>query len=132
MTPRTLALGLAVLSLGCAETVRPVLGGLKIGAAASPFHMPVLEDQELPFEYPPDAWRRGVGGEVVVRIRITETGRVDSVLLVKSSGHASLDSAAVAGALKLRYRPARQAEQAVAVWGTLPVRFPLPEEVRSP
>lgn len=126
------ALALTVLSASCAEGVRPVLGGLKIGSAAHSFHMPVLEDQKLPIEYPRDAWAAGVGGEVLLRIRITEEGAVDSVLVMRSAGHPSLDSAAVAGALRLRYRPARQGKEAVAVWGTLPVRFPMPEGVPSP
>lgn len=126
------ALALTVLSTSCAEGVRPVLGGLKIGSAAHSFHMPVLEDQKLPIEYPRDAWAAGVGGEVLLRIRITEEGAVDSVLVMRSAGHPSLDSAAVAGALRLRYRPARQGKEAVAVWGTLPVRFPMPEGVPSP
>ncbi len=126
------ALALTLLPASCAEGVRPVIGGLKIGSATQSFHMPVLEEQKLPIEYPRDAWAAGVGGEVLLRIRITEQGAVDSVLVVRSAGHRSLDSAAVAGALKLRYRPARQGKEAVAVWGTLPVRFPMPEGVPSP
>lgn len=126
--PVLLVMAAALLGLGCGEAVRPVLGNLKIGAAASPFHMPVLENEKPPFEYPRDAWRQGVGGEAVLRIHITRKGTVDSVLLVRSAGHPSLDSAAVAGALKLRYRPAKQGTEPVAVWGTLPVRFPMPEE----
>lgn len=123
---------LILFPASCAEGVRPALGGLKIGSATQSFHMPVLEEQKLPIEYPRDAWAAGVGGEVLLRIRITEEGAVDSVLVVRSAGHRSLDSAAVAGALKLRYRPARQGKEAVAVWGTLPVRFPMPEGVPSP
>ena len=112
---------------GCADTVRPVLGGLKIGNAKGPFHVPVLETEPLPFEYPVDAWEQGVGGETVLKIHIAAHGGVDSVRVEKSSGHAALDSAAVAGALRLRYRPARQGEEAVGVWGYLPVRYPMPE-----
>ena len=126
--PARVALGLALLSLGCADTVRPVLGGLRIGGAGGPFRMPVLENEELPFGYPADAWAQGIGGETVLRIHISERGAVDSVRIVQSSGHSSLDSAAVAGALKLRYRPARQGDDEVGVWGTLPVRYPMPEK----
>lgn len=126
-----LALG-APLLLGCAESVRPVLGGLKIGMRGGAFRTPVLESESLPFTYPRDAWERGIGGETTLRIHITRRGRVDSAYVVRSSGHRSLDSAAVAGALELRYRPARQGEERVDVWAILPVRYPLPERAGEP
>lgn len=118
----------AALCLGCADTVRPVLGGLKIGAAPTPFQMPVLQNEKVPFEYPREAWERGVGGETVLRIHISPQGTVDSAEVLRSSGQRSLDSAAVAGALRLRYRPAKQGDEPVAVWGILPVRYPMPSE----
>jgi len=116
---------------GCADTVRPVLGGLKIGNAKGPFHVPVLETEPLPFEYPADAWEQGVGGETMLKIHIATHGGVDSVRVERSSGHAGLDSAAIAGALQLRYRPARQGDEAVGIWGYLPVRYPMPEKADS-
>jgi TonB family protein len=125
-----LLFGLGLAAAGCSEAVRPVLGGLKIGAAAGPFHMPVLDSDELPFKYPVDAWERGVGGETLLKIHIAASGWVDSVRVAKSSGHGSLDSAAVAGARLLHYRPARHGDEAVAVWGYLPVRYPMPERAR--
>lgn len=131
--PRLLAI-LPLLAgpwLGCADTVKPVLGGLKIGSAASPFHPPALTGDGMPFEYPEDAWDQGVGGETVLRIHISSGGAVDSARVVRSSGHRSLDSAAVAGALKLRYRPARHGDEPVPVWGILPVRYPMPERAAS-
>ena len=116
------------VSGGCADTVRPVLGGLKIGNANGPFHVPVLETEPLPFEYPVEAWDQGVGGETILKIHIASHGGVDSVRVEKSSGHSALDSAAIAGALQLRYRPARQGDEAVGIWGYLPVRYPMPEK----
>ena len=116
---------------GCADTVTPVLGGLKIGSANQPFYMPVMENEKMPFDYPRAAWEEGVGGETVLKIHISSSGAVDSARVLKSSGHTSLDSAAVAGALKLRYRPARQGDEPVPVWGTLPVRYPLPARARN-
>lgn len=122
-------LALAPGLLGCAENVRPVLGGLQLGRGAEAFHVPVLENERLPFEYPRSAWERGVGGRTLLRIHITAGGSVDSVQVARSSGDRALDSAAVAGARRLRYRPARKGETPVAVWGTLPVRYPMPERV---
>lgn len=119
---------LLVAAPGCADTVTPVLGGLKVGTTGGSFHMPVLESERTPFRYPPEAWREGVGGETRVRIRIDRRGRVDSAYVLDSSGHAALDSAALAGARKLEYRPARQGDRPVAVWAVLPVRYPMPAE----
>ncbi|MEJ2310966.1 MAG: energy transducer TonB [Gemmatimonadales bacterium] len=123
---------LGVLLAGCSETMRPVLGGLAVGEQGSAFHMPTLLNEQLPFEYPQDAWASRIGGETVLRIRISTAGAVDSVAVQKTSGHRSLDSAAVAGARELRYKPARQGERSVPVWATLPVRYPMPERNGEP
>ncbi|MEJ2340923.1 MAG: energy transducer TonB [Gemmatimonadales bacterium] len=123
---------LGVLLAGCSETMRPVLGGLAVGEQGSAFHMPTLLNEQLPFEYPQDAWASRIGGETVLRIRISTAGAVDSVAVQKTSGHRSLDSAAVAGARELRYNPARQGERSVPVWATLPVRYPMPERNGEP
>lgn len=126
-----LALATAISLAACADTVRPVLGGLKIGpAAAGPFTYPALLGEQPPFEYPEEAWARGVGGETLLKIHISRIGHVDSVYVARSSGDGALDSAAVAGARRLRYRPARQGEEPVAVWGLLPVQYPMPEAVK--
>ena len=123
---------LAALLAGCSETMRPVLGGLAVGDQGSAFHMPTLLNEQLPFEYPRDAWASRIGGETVLRIRISTAGAVDSVAVQKTSGHRSLDSAAVVGARELRYEPARQGEWPVPVWATLPVRYPMPERSGEP
>lgn len=111
---------------GCADTVKPVLGGLKLGVSGSSFHVPVMQNERPPFEYPRRAWEEGVGGETRVRIHITAQGRVDSAYVLESSGHPALDSAALAGARRLRYRPARMDDRPVSVWAVLPVRYPMP------
>lgn len=131
-SPRVgLALAVALSLAGCADTVRPVLGGLRIGPAASgPFTYPMLLGEQPPFRYPEDAWARGVGGETLLKIHISSIGHVDSVYVARSSGDPVLDSAAVAGARRLRYRPARQGEEPVAVWGLLPVQYPMPEAAK--
>ena len=122
----------ACLAVGCSETMRPVLGGLAVGEQGSALHMPALLNETLPFEYPQDAWESGIGGETVLRIRISTAGTVDSVAVQKGSGHRSLDSAAVAGARELRYEPARQGTKPIPVWATLPVRYPMPERNGAP
>jgi protein TonB len=60
---------------------------------------------------------------VAGRIHITEAGIVDSVELERSSGSVELDEIALSGARRLAYQPAKQGDQAVAVWAVLPIRF---------
>ncbi len=84
---------------------------------------PVPMYGNVPIEYPLEMWDEGVEGETVVRVRVNETGGVDSVEVVESSGHPQLDSAAVAGARELRFQPGRREGQRVEVWATVPVQF---------
>jgi len=118
---------IALAGAGCADTPRAV-GGLQLGVDDAPLRPPVRIDEGRAFEYPPDAWEDGVGGTAVLRLLISRRGTVDSVLLIGSSGHSSLDSAALASARRLRYRPAAQGGTPVEVWGRLPVVFPVPEQ----
>ncbi|WP_420461510.1 energy transducer TonB [Candidatus Palauibacter sp.] len=132
--PATATSGLAALAAlawlamaACAENVRPSLGGLRpdrLGDGS--FVTPVLLPPSAPFVYPPDAWERGVGGEALLRIHISRLGRVDSVEVMNSAGDSALDSAALASARRLRFRPARHGDTAIAIWGVLPVLYPLP------
>ncbi len=78
---------------------------------------------EIPIEYPLQMWDRGVEGETLLRVRVGDTGGVDSVEVVESSGYLSFDSAAVEGAHRLRFSPARQDGKRIEVWAHVPVRF---------
>lgn len=120
-------LAAAFLGAGCADTPR-VSGGLQLGVQDAPLRPPVRIDEDATFEIPPEAWEAGVGGTTVLRLLISRRGTVDSALVVESSGHRSLDSAALANARRLRYRPAAQGGEPVQVWGRLPVVFPIPEQ----
>lgn len=124
---RPVALVAALAVLGCADTVKPVLGGLKIGTVNAPLKYPVRVDSHR-FDYPTDAWDERVGGTVTLRLRISPTGAVDSAYVYESSGHPSLDSAAVADSRLLRYDPAEQEGEPIEVWAKLPIIYPLPEE----
>lgn len=78
---------------------------------------------EVPIEYPLQMWDQDMEGETLLRVRVGDTGGVDSVEVVESSGYASFDSAAVEGALRLRFTPARQNGERIEVWAQVPVRF---------
>lgn len=125
-TPAALLLAVPAAA-GCGDTVRPALGGLTIGRPGESFRMPVMQNDSPPFAHPDAAWEAGRGGVVVLRIHIDRTGSVDTSYVKESSGSAALDSAALADARRLRFRPARQGEDPVDVWASLPVRYPVPE-----
>lgn len=115
----TAVLGVLLLTAGC-------LGGADL-------ERPVLLHGEEPIEYPLELWDRGVEGELLLRVRVTEEGAVDSVEVVESSGNSGLDSAAVRGARDLRFEPGRKRGRTVPMWATLPVHFrknPPPDEPR--
>lgn len=112
---------------GCADTVHPGRAGLRLGLEEGPLRPPAAEEADV-FEFPRSAWEQGIGGTTVLRIMISADGTVDSAIVVESSGFRPLDSAAVANAAKLRYRPAEQGGEAVPIWGRLPVIYPLPGE----
>lgn len=126
-TPAVLVL-LAPAVMGCSDAVQPALGGLTIGRPGAAFEMPVMENEAPPFGYPDAAWESGAGGVVVLRIHIDRRGVVDSVYVKSGSGAAALDSAALQDARRLRFRPARQGDDPVDVWATLPVRYPAPQK----
>ena len=106
----TCSVGLsALLALGCG-------GG---GDVEEP--TPLYGD--VPIEYPVTLWDAEVEGETLLRVRVNETGNVDSVEVVEASGYPAFDSAAVRGALQLRYSPARRNGKRISVWAKVPVQF---------
>lgn len=78
---------------------------------------------QVPIEYPLHMWDQDMEGETLLRVRVDDTGVVDSVEVLTSSGYSSFDSAAVAGARALRFTPARRDGERIEVWAQVPVRF---------
>lgn len=88
---------------------------------------------DIPIEYPLHLWDQDMEGETLLRVRVTDTGAVDSVEVVESSGHADFDEAAVDGARSLRFTPARKDGERIRVWARVPVHFskrPMPDTLR--
>ena len=88
---------------------------------------------DVPIDYPIQLWDQDMEGQTLLRVRVSDTGAVDSVEVVGSSGYEAFDSAAVAGARDLRFSPARRNGARIGVWATVPVRFskrPRPDTVR--
>lgn len=71
---------------------------------------PVAVNADPAVQYPADLYDRRVEGDVVLRLFVDSSGRLspESTRVSESSGFAALDSAAVRGASRLRYAPARR------------------------
>ena len=88
---------------------------------------------DVPIDYPLQLWDQDMEGQTLLRVRVSDTGAVDSVEIAASSGYEAFDSAAVVGARTLRFNPARRDGERIEVWATVPVRFskrPRPDTAR--
>lgn len=119
-----------LVAAGCVDTPRAV-GGLQLGVNDAPLRAPIRIDSGAPFKFPDGAWQEGLEGTTVLKLLISRQGMVDSAMVLESSGHSSLDSAALAQASVLRFEPAAQGGDPVQVWGRLPVIFPRADEMES-
>ncbi|MXW17468.1 MAG: energy transducer TonB [Gemmatimonadetes bacterium] len=78
---------------------------------------------ESPVEYPLELWDQDIEGSTLVRVLVNEEGGVDSAMVMESSGHSELDSAAVQGALAMEFDPATREGEPLRVWARVPVHF---------
>lgn len=93
------------------------------GCGQAEIEPPVPLYGEEPVLYPEELWDQGLEGTTLLRLRVTDTGAVDSVEVAESSGFEGLDEAAVAGARDLRFQPGRRNGKRVRMWASLPVEF---------
>ena len=86
---------------------------------------PQMRNTRLPFRYPGALYARRVQGNVTLRLWVDSTGRVhpESTHVTESSGTRLLDSAAVAGSMRLEFTPARRDGHPVAAPLLFPVHF---------
>jgi protein TonB len=75
--------------------------------------------------YPLAARRRGDQGTVLIRVIVTAEGLAANAHIEKSSGHPSLDEAALTAVKSWRFVPARQGGQAIESPYVVPVVFKL-------
>ena len=78
---------------------------------------------QIPIDYPLTLWDQDMEGETLLRVRLTDTGAVDSGEIAEASGYLAFDSAAMAGARDLRFSPARRDGKRIEVWAKVPVYF---------
>lgn len=84
---------------------------------------PIEVVQALREEYPPLLRDAGIGGSILVWFLIDEEGRLRTTLIRESSGQAALDQAALRVAERMRFTPARNGDETVPVWISLPITF---------
>lgn len=77
--------------------------------------------------FPPELERLGAAGETVLRLWLDERGQVVRGLVSRSSGYPALDSLAERLADRMRFRPAKNRDQAVRVIVLIPVIFTFPQ-----
>ena len=116
------AAGLAVLVTACGKP-QPATD-----AAAGPppeSEAPVALNADSPIDYPAALFEQHVEGDVVLRLFIDSTGAMvpESTRISEPSGYPALDSAALAGAGRLRFAPAKRRGIAVATSFLQPVEF---------
>ena len=90
---------------------------------------PVPLDPEPNVEYPAALFAQKISGTVLLRMFVTEAGRLvaESTRVQESSGWPAMDSAALAAAPRLRYAPALRNGAPVASHFTQPVHFRHPD-----
>lgn len=75
--------------------------------------------------YPSLSRRSGDQGKVLLRVRVSTSGRAEEIELKTGSGFPRLDEAALATVRQWRFAPARQGDKAIAAWVVVPIVFKL-------
>jgi protein TonB len=84
---------------------------------------PVLLKRGEDLYYPPELRAQGVGGSVLLNIRVGENGRAQQVEIARSSGYDAFDQAAVAAVGTFLWEPAQDASGPAEAWITQAVTF---------
>lgn len=96
-----------------------------LGPSMTPPHLknPDEVSRTLEREYPAILRDAGIGGTAVLVLLVDDQGRVVDARVETSSGHNSLDGAAVSVALMMDFTPALNRDKPLAVWVRIPVSF---------
>jgi TonB family protein len=120
----------ALGAVGCrkARPTDPVASADRASAAPDQ-EPPVALNGDSPIQYPPRLYDQKVEGDVVLRLYVDSTGRLapESSRVVEASGYSALDSAALTGARRLRFAPARRHGLPIATAFLQPVEFRHPQ-----
>jgi TonB family protein len=128
ITWRLVLVGMLAVGAGCRRSPPPDDAGGGSGAPADQ-EPPVALNGDSPIQYPPRLYDQKVEGDVVLRLFVDSVGRMfpESSRVAESSGYPALDSAALSGARKLRFAPARRHGLPIATAFLQPVEFRHPQ-----
>lgn len=93
-------------------------------AAGNDETLPAPFDNPPP-QYPADARQAGISGTTLLRVSVRSDGGVDYVEVVASSGHKSLDNAAVESVRRWRFTPGLRGGRPAPFALRLPIEFRL-------
>ena len=93
------------------------------GSQEADFELPFLKKSPEPIRYPRWALKQGWQGELVAAVEILPDGAVGRWQVMRSTGHRSLDDAAVKAMRSWRFEPARFHGKPVVSCIQIPVRF---------
>lgn len=85
---------------------------------------PLFKQNTSP-RYPQRARRMGYEGLVMLKVLVDENGRVDDLEILKSSGYAVLDRAAISSVKTWLFEPGTEAGKKKKMWVKIPIRFQL-------
>jgi len=75
--------------------------------------------------YPVMARRRGYEGKILLDVLVNSRGLVSDIKIKHSSGHQSLDTAAVETVKNWLFTPASEGGRPVSMWIDVPIEFEL-------
>ena len=75
--------------------------------------------------YPEEAQEAGIEGMVIIQAFVDEQGHVKETIVLKGIPNSGLDEAAIDAIKAVTFAPAKQKDEAVGVWISLPVNFKL-------
>ena len=91
-------------------------------------HLDAAYDRNPKPDYPGIARIRGWEGKVILRVQISEEGKVESVEIEKSSRHDLLDESALEAVKQWLFVPAMQGNQPIASSVLVPIIFTLQDQ----
>ena len=86
--------------------------------------IPIYRQNKQP-PYPVMAKRRGYEGEVLLHVLVDSEGKVSELKIKHSSGHKSLDRAALKTVRNWLFTPATEGDRPVVMWVDVPIVFQL-------
>ncbi len=131
MRVRTIAVAslLTVGSAGCGQAPPAEHPGSGSPGVPPDQEPPVALNADSPIQYPPRLYDQKVEGDVMLRLFVDSVGRLlpESSRVAESSGYPALDSAALTGARRLRFAPARRHGLSIATAFLQPIEFRHPQ-----